>query len=67
MHRTFGDDAALDESLVDHLGYPPNVGAIQRLAGSIFPRILRALPTATPISWLPCQSACRSSCRMGSR
>jgi glycosyltransferase involved in cell wall biosynthesis len=32
---------------IGHLGYPPNVDAVGRLAGSILPRIRRALPAAT--------------------
>ena len=31
---------------IGHLGYPPNVDAVERLAGSILPRIRQALPTA---------------------
>lgn len=32
---------------IGHLGYPPNVDAVERLAGSILPRIRQALPAAT--------------------
>ncbi|TIN27135.1 MAG: glycosyltransferase [Mesorhizobium sp.] len=31
---------------IGHLGYPPNVDAVERLAGSILPRIRQALPGA---------------------
>jgi glycosyltransferase involved in cell wall biosynthesis len=34
---------------IGHLGYPPNVDAVERLAGSILPSIRQALPTATLI------------------
>ncbi|QND67151.1 glycosyltransferase [Mesorhizobium loti] len=34
---------------IGHLGYPPNVDAVERLAGSILPRIRQALPDATLI------------------
>ena len=31
---------------IGHLGYEPNIDAVQRLAGNILPRIRQALPTA---------------------
>ncbi|MES0195695.1 glycosyltransferase family 4 protein [Mesorhizobium sp. M0011] len=52
--ETLPDEPGSGESFpvilfVGHLGYPPNVDAVQRLAGSILTRIRLALPTATLI------------------